>query len=477
MPNSLPITERAKIALELKKRQTQNKPKLSFRGYIAKVNPRYQFYWHVDVTIQRLQDVVDGKIKRLIIVEPPRHGKSELLSRLFPAYVQYLKEHTHVGINSYSANLAYGFSRTARDNYTSFGGQLNGSASVHWKTKTGGQVWAAGVGGPITGKGFHIGIIDDPTKNAKEAKSTVIREGHKEWYRSTFYTRAEPDAAIVLCMTRWHTDDIVGWQLQEEKDEAENWHILHFEAIKTETNYNYPKTCTVEPDPRQVGEPLCPERYPLSRLLKIKRKVGEYYWNALFQGNPFDADGMIVNRDWIRLYRPEDMPQIIEEWIQSWDLAFKDSNTSSYVVGQVWARSGPNKYLIDQVRRQVGFNDTLKAILTMRANYPQASEILIEDRANGPAIMDTLKSKISGVIPIEPDGSKESRFMAVAPQFESGNVYIPQLAEWKDEYISELVKFPVSEHNDQVDATSQALRRLGANEFNLEDLEGIQNFY
>jgi predicted phage terminase large subunit-like protein len=113
----------------------------------------------------------------------------------------------------------------------------------------------------------------------------------------------------------------------------------------------------------------------------------------------------------------------------------------------------------------------------MRANYPQASEILIEDRANGPAIMDTLKSKISGVIPIEPDGSKESRFMAVAPQFESGNVYIPQLAEWKDEYISELVKFPVSEHNDQVDATSQALRRLGANEFNLEDLEGIQNFY
>lgn len=460
----LPVQQKARIALELrkriKKRQRKELKKLSFREYIPLVNPSYQFYWHTEILIQRLQEVVEGKIKRLIIVEPPRHGKSELLSRLFPAYVQYYKENYSVGINSYSANLAYGFSKTARDNYLTYGGRLKGKASVHWQTRTGGQTWAAGVGGPITGKGFHIGIIDDPIKNAKDAKSTVIRAAQKEWYRSTFYTRQEPDGAIILNMTRWNMDDIVGWQLSEEAAEPEHWHIVHFEAIKTETIYNYPKTCTVEPDPRQPGEALCPERYPLAKLEKFRKKVGEYYWNALFQGSPYDAAGNIIHSEWIRRFKPNELPQIIEEWIQSWDFSFKDTNSSSFVVGQVWARSGPNKYLIHQIRRRMGFVDSLKAIKLMRKQYPQAYEILIEDKANGPGIIDMLRTKISGVIPVKPLGSKEERLQSEAPQFESGCVYIPEVADWTEEYVSELTKFPASEHNDQVDATSQALARL-----------------
>ncbi len=180
--------------------ESRKKQRADFRSFVGEANPRFQFYKHCNLLSDVLERVASGEIKRLLIQLPPRHSKSELVSRLFSAY--YLKKNpTHfVGINSYSAELAYTLSRASRENFQRCGGVVKDDVSAvkHWETPEGGGCWAAGVGGSITGKGFHLGIIDDPIKNSEEASSETIREKQKEWYSSTFYTRAEPDASIIV---------------------------------------------------------------------------------------------------------------------------------------------------------------------------------------------------------------------------------------------------------------------------------------
>ncbi|RME24447.1 MAG: terminase, partial [Candidatus Zixiibacteriota bacterium] len=171
-------------------RHAKRKRTLTFREYIQRVNPRFKFYRHIEKLIAVLQRVADGEINRLMVFMPPRHGKSETVSRLFSAYYLYKHPERWVGINSYAAELAYTLSRNARENYVAGGGALKNDAAAvkHWETGKNGGLWAAGVGGPITGKGFHLGIIDDPLKNAEEAASDTIRAKQKDWYRSTFST-------------------------------------------------------------------------------------------------------------------------------------------------------------------------------------------------------------------------------------------------------------------------------------------------
>src|SRR5690242_10647892 len=172
---------------ERRKRQTsQATDYLSFRDFIALVHPRYQFYRHCDELIAVLQKVADDELHRVMVFEPPRHGKSELVSRLFPAYYLYRHPERFVGIASYGADLAYTLSRAARENFQRAGGQLSRAASAvkYWLTRNGGGLWAAGVGGPATGKGFHLGIVDDPIKDAQEAASAAIRTRNKDWYGS-----------------------------------------------------------------------------------------------------------------------------------------------------------------------------------------------------------------------------------------------------------------------------------------------------
>src|SRR5881394_2605253 len=265
-----------------------------FHSFVARANPRFAFYPHCELLASVLERVAVGELKRLMIFMPPRHSKSELVSRLFTAY--YLRRNpTHfVGLNSYAAELAQGLSRSAREHYLHAGGKVKDDASAvkHWETIQGGGMWAAGVGGPITGKGFNLGIIDDPLKNAEEANSEIIREKQKEWYRSTFYTREEPDAAILLIQTRWNEDDLAGWLLAEEHSETEdpeNWHIICLPAI-AEPLPAFPKTCTIEADFREDGEALCPQRYDLSNLRKKKAK-GARTFDALYQQRPSAKEG------------------------------------------------------------------------------------------------------------------------------------------------------------------------------------------
>jgi predicted phage terminase large subunit-like protein len=447
--------------------EAETEPLLTFREFVDRVYPKYQWYRHNVVLGNALQRVADGELKRLMVFMPPRGGKSLLTSKLFPAYYLYRHPDRFVGLNAYSAELAYTFSRASREAFLQNGGTLKGDAAAvkHWETEQGGGCWAAGVGGSITGKGYSLGLIDDPLKNAEEAFSDKIRAKQKEWYESTFYTRAEPDGAIVVVQTRWHQDDLSGWLLSEEagSDQPEGWHIVNFEAIKEETLPDFPKTCTVEPDWRSPGEALCPERFTLKRLLQIMRKVGTLFWSAMYQQRPSPAEGDYFKRSWWKFYPLA--PAQFDRVILSADCTFKESKKSDFVVLQIWGQKGGEFWLLDQVRGRMDINATITAIRALCAKWPQATAKLVEDKANGSAVIDLLKREISGLLPIEPEGGKLVRAVAIAPYVEAGNVYIPDpaIAAWVNDYIEEFAVFPNGVNDDQVDATSQALNWLKQN--------------
>ncbi len=208
----------------------------TLRDFIREVAPWFKFYPHVEILIAVLQRVADGELHRVMVFLPPRHGKSELVSRLFSAY--YLKRYPNrwVGLASYGADLAYTMSRAARENYRAAGGGFATEGVENWETGKGGGMWAAGVGGPATGRGYSLGIIDDVVKNAEEAASETVREKQRDWWRSTFYTRQSPEAAIVIMMTRWHENDLAGWLLSEETSEdrleaQEGWYVVRAPAL------------------------------------------------------------------------------------------------------------------------------------------------------------------------------------------------------------------------------------------------------
>src|SRR6185437_13694072 len=353
------------------------RPPLSFREFVDLVNPRYRWYRHCVILAEVLQRVADGEIKRLMVFEPPRHGKSELVTRLFAAYWAYRFPHQWVGINSYGAELAYTLSRAAQEYYLRAGGAIKASASAvkHWETPEGGGMWAAGVGGPITGKGWHLGIIDDPTKNAEEARSATIRASQREWYTSTFYTREEPnieteepDGVEVVIQTRWHEDDLAGWLLSQEDpdEEPERWHIVSFPAIAEAKPQRFPATCTVEPDFRQPGEALCPERRPIHKLVKIAKRIGSYFWNALYQQSPQPSEGTKFKRAWFRYFAIEgDLYRLFDAGgkplkvvkasdcrrFGTVDLAVSLKRSADYTVIAIWAVTPDSDLLLLEVIR------------------------------------------------------------------------------------------------------------------------------
>ena len=425
-----------------------------------------------------------------MVFMPPRHTKSELVSRLFSAYYLYRHPQRFVGLCSYGAELAYSLSRNARDNFARAGGRLRGDAWAvkQWLTSGGGGLWAAGVGGPITGKGFHLGIIDDPVKNAEDASSPTIQLKHQEWYGSTFYTRGEPGNAIIVVQTRWNEADLSGWLLAQEADEEpEYWHVVNLPAVAEDMPQTFPDTCTVEADFRQPGQALCPERYSLEKLRKIARRIGTYFWNALFQQRPSAVEGAILKRHWWRFWVPKgespppvqtrlpdgtlhehrqiELPDAFDEVLQSWDMTFKETKGSDFVCGQVWAKLDADRFLLDQVLDRMDIIKTIDAVVTLSDRWPETGVKLVEDKANGPAVIAMLHSKISGLVPVEPDGSKEARVHAVAPEIESGNVYLPhpQIAPWVNGLINSAAAFPNAAHDDDIDSLSQALRRWSSN--------------
>lgn len=339
--------------------------KILFADFIKAIHPHRQWPDYAYQLFDVLQRVADGELDRVMVFMPPRHFKSEIVSRLFSAYYLYRHPDRWIGLCSYSAGLSYTLSRNARDNYQRNGGTLKDDAAAvsHWETGKGGGLWAAGVGGPATGKGFHLGIIDDPIKNSEEAQSLVIQERNNDWYDSTFSTRQEPGAAIVLIQTRWSTRDTAGYLLDKEKEEFENWHILHFEAIKGEIPPNYPPTCTLEPDNRKPGEALHPLRYPLDKLQKIARRIGDFFWNALYQQSPVLRQGRVYHQF---IGAGPDVSEL--------DLSQVDGYYHSHDFGAVnavwglWAKIKGKFYLIHEQQLPEGTTISRASIIKARLN-------------------------------------------------------------------------------------------------------------
>lgn len=421
---------------------------------------------HLDVLDQALQDVSSGAIKRLIVTMPPRHGKSERVSKKFPAWHIGRNPSDEIILASYSIDLSRDFSRIARDTlaqrtevFPDVSIDRNNQSAESWSIAgQRGGLHAAGVGGPITGRGAKIAIIDDPVKNAEEAASEVMREKVWEWYTSTLYTRLTPDGRIIIVMTRWHEDDLVGRLLRKEQEdiaagthEGDRWTVINFPALAEDGDVLG----------RATGSPLWPEGgFDGNRLAQIKSDVGSYFFSALYQQRPSAQEGAMLKRHWWQYYEFDPQRTKFDEVLQSWDCTFKDSDGSDYVVGQVWGRIGADKYLLDQVRDRMDINETMQAIIRMTAKWPLAKLKLIEDKANGPAVIQMLRKRIGGMVPVQPEGGKIARVSAVAPEIEAGNVWLPSGKPWVQDFVEEAAAFPKGANDDQVDAMSQALNRL-----------------
>lgn len=411
---------------------------------------------------------------RLIISIPPQEGKSTRVGTYFPLWVLKQNPHARIVMTSFSDRLARRNSRSVRNMVLSDGPMLgmvmsrDVASQTEWQLdRTRGGIYAVSVGGALTGQPADLLIIDDPHKGAKEADSENQREEVWEWWLSTASARLAPGAPVVMILTRWHEDDLAG-RFINAPDGAQ-WKILN---IPAQADHD-PDNGETDVLGRKPGEYLQSARERThAQWEAIRTRQSARNWNALFQGRPSAATGSVFKRAWwqrydTRLWVEEDGVCIVppkdgDKIIMSWDMTFKATQSSDFVVGQVWLLRGANAYLLDQKRKRMGFSESKTAFEQMVAKWPQATVKLIEDKANGTAILDVLRSTIPGLIAINPTESKEARAEAVTPFIEAGNVHLPapKLAAWADGLIEEAAAFPTGAHDDQVDATSQALNRL-----------------
>lgn len=428
-----------------------------YRDYVVHTHHGvYRHFRHTELVCESLQEIVDGKQKYILIEMPPRHGKSMTVTETFPSFFIGKNPGKRVIATAYSDSLARKFGRLNRNKLAEFGIPLFGcdisvekSASNNWGIEgTRGGMIATGIGGSITGEGADLLIIDDPFKNAEEANSQTIRE--KVWaeWESTLSTRLHKGGSVIVIMTRWHEDDLIGRLLERS---PHDWERLRLPAVAEDDD---------DLLGREEGEALCPELGFDEEWAAIKKvEVGSMVWASLFQQRPAPSDGSIFNRNWWKYYKTP--PARFQEILQSWDLTFKDSKGADYVVGQVWGRNGADKYLLDQVRAKMDFPSTVQAIRNLSKKWPRAKAKLIEDKANGPAVIATLKREIPGLIPVNPEGGKVVRAQAVTPDIEAGNVFLPEDAPWIHDFVEECAAFPNGKHDDQVDGMTQALNRMG----------------
>lgn len=453
---------------ELKRRAAAQ----SLAAFVLYTYPQYQMGWvHAEICQKLdkfLADIVAKKSPRLIITMPPRSGKSQLVSRHFPAYMlgRY-PDMSFIG-TSYSSDLAGMFAKDVQRimDDGAFRSVFPGVQIPAKGVPSDGRVrqadrfeiighagsyYSVGVGGSLTGRGADCLVVDDPVSNMADAMSQRVRNSVWDWYTSTAYTRLAPGAGLIVMATRWNVDDLIGRLLAAQDSGAgERFEVINFPAIAEHD----------EPH-RKSGEALHPERFPIEELNRIRANVGERVWSALYQQHPVPDGGGLFKADWIQHWK--ELPSSFDAMVISWDMTFKDSATGDYVVGQVWGRKGGSFYLCDQFRGQWDFVKTLEQFVAASKKWPRVTRKLVEDKANGSAIISTLKRHVSGIIPVTPKESKEARASAVATLWEAHNVFLPPKeqypwVEW--EFIPELLSFPAGSHDDQIDAMSQALSDL-----------------
>jgi len=424
--------------------------------------------WHIGAICEHLQAVIAGEISNIVISIPPGCMKTLICSVIFQAWgwidhpqVKFLNGSFSDPNMKRDAKKVMGILESPyfRERWR---GSFN-PVKTDWNIRKfsndkGGFRLYTTVKGGITGEHAHIHIIDDPNK-AQEGKGVepLALAESIEWYKSTMSTRFASGFhnARVLIMQRLHEMDLAGYILKEYAN-AEHLMLPHeFEPSRkcyTSIGFEDPRT--------EPGELLFPDRFPAEKVKQLRKDLGEAAYQAQAQQNPTPSEGSIIKAAWTkktasRLTLPKD-----GLWIQSWDCTFKDEVTSDYVAGQVWVRSGSNAYLVDQIRERMDIVDTLRAVEEFSKKWPQTHTKLIEDKANGTAVIRLLKDRVPGILPVPVDGGKASRLSATAPFWQAGNVLVCDEVPGKDIFISETTGFPNRPHDDTMDAGSQALNYL-----------------
>lgn len=474
--------ENTERLLKLKRARLKMLATSSFPHFLGLVNPRYELEWFHKLVADHCQMLADGKIKNLMVFMPPQHGKSEIISRSFPAWVLGCNPDTKIVGCSYSADLADQFSRSIQriidsDEYNSIFPEtyLNGSnvrpnvrgylrnVDIFEMVDHKGFYKAVGVGGGLTGTPVDIAIIDDPVKDANEANSVTYRQRVWDWYNTVLTTRLHNNSKQLFIMTRWHEDDLAGRILKAEPQE---WTVLSIPAI-----------CEEEHDgainsPRHIGEALWESRHSIGKLLKQKARSPREF-SALYQQHPTIEGGNIIRRDWFRRISFADFRALrFRETIHFFlDTAYderksKSDNDPSGIIGA--CRIKNNIYIVCAKKVWKAFPDLLRFLPEyLYANdFDKAQSTLrVEPKANGKSVVQQLmeSSDLNVTYTPTPRDPKDVRLHAAAPKVECGRVFLVD-GEWTEEFIDEICGFPSKPHDEYVDLLGYAIDYFSKNE-------------
>lgn len=444
--------------------------------------------WHLDAITEHLEAVTRGQIRNLLINLPPRHMKSLAVAVFWPCWEWIDHPERRWLFASYAATLSIRDSLKCRRLIESAWYQSNWgdrfrltsdqNTKGRFENDKSGYRLATSVSGSATGEGGDRIVVDDP-HNVNEGESDTVRHSVLDWWDMVMSTRLnDPKTGVrVVIMQRVHGDDLSGHVLAQGGYDHLCLPAEYEEGHSIITSIGWS-------DPRIVeGELLWPERFGQAEIEALKQSMGSYAVAGQLQQRPAPAEGGIFKRHWWRYWKPRgislpavavrypsgeiqhvqavDLPAQFEALGQTWDMAFKDLASSDFVVGQVWGKKSADRYLLDQTKERLDFPGTLRAVRSLTERWPAAALKLVEDKANGSAVIATLKHEISGLVPVNPEGGKEARASAISPQVESGNVFLPHpaLKHWVPGFIEECAAFPNAKNDDQVDGMTQILLR------------------
>ena len=450
---------RAKIQALLEMDKIE-RSKESFLYFVTQMWPVFISGAHHKVMADAFERVARGELKRLIINMPPRHTKSEFASFLLPAWFLGKFPHKKIIQTAHTAELATGFGRKVRNLVSSetyqkvFQTKLSSDskAAGRWNTHMGGDYFAIGVGGAVTGKGADLLIIDDPhsEQEAKQANPAVF-DGVYEWFTSGPRQRLQPGGAIIIVMTRWSKRDLTGQILKNSsKEGVDQWEVIDFPAIMPN------------------GNPLWPGFWSKAALEALKSELPVSKWEAQYQQNPTSEEGAIIKRENWRIWEDSRPPQC-EYIIQSWDTAFEKNNRADYSACTTWGvfqhpnKHGdlkPNIILLDAFKERMEFPELKQKALELWREF-EPDTLIVEKRAAGAPLIYEMRKMGIPMSEYTPGkgNDKISRVNAISDLFASGIVWCPE-TRWAEEVMDELASFPNGDHDDLVDSSSQALMRF-----------------
>jgi len=464
--SKLPAEVKAEVAdylEELADRERSEKAKSSFMEFVTQVWPSFIHGAHHKRMAGAFEEVMSGQCKRLIVNMPPRHTKSEFASYLLPAWFLGKYPDKKVIQTSHTAELAVGFGRkvrnlvdseTYKNIFPDVGLQADSKAAGRWATNKGGDYFAIGVGGAVTGKGADVLIIDDPHSEQEAAQAEInpeIYDKTYEWYTSGPRQRLQPGGAIIIVMTRWSKRDLTGQVMRAAAQRGgEDWKVIEFPAILPS------------------GNPLWPQFWPLIELNALKEELPNSKWMAQYQQNPTSEGSAIVKREWWQIWEKED-PPACEFVLQSWDTAFEKNNRADYSACTTWGvfykeddTGVPQAQimLLNAFRKRMEFPELKKVALEEYTDW-EPDSIIIEKKASGAPLIYEMRAMGVPVQEFTPSkgNDKISRLNAVSDLFASGRVWIPN-TNWAEEVVDEVASFPAGEHDDYVDSTSLAMMRF-----------------